>query len=457
MQEEQARNHRYRLLDSNPKKGIISLAMPMIIAFLFQSGFNIVDTIFVGRLGYSAIAGVSLAFPFQMFIISISAGLGIGAQSLIARSIGRSRKEDADRAAGHVIVLALIFGAITTSIGLLISPALVSSLDASEDVVDNCLLYLTPILAGSVFIYLNMVMNSVFRGEGDTKRPMYFMAISAVMNIVLDPIFIFYLDYGVSGAAYATVLSRITAILIILYYILIKKSTYVSFVKDSFKLKIGTIKNIIDVGLPASLAQTAMSLSLFFLNDIVSPFGDEALAAFGVGFRVESLVFLPMIGFSNAFISAVGYFKGSGQPHKIKTIHTYTIKLLIMFMVFCSILFYTMPDIIYAIFTNEANVISIGEGYLRILALFYPIMPFSLMSAAGFQGIGKGYPSLVLALVRSGCVSVPMAYYFTVVAGGSIRYIWLAIAMGDLFSAVFGHIWFKIEQRKLENMATKNI
>jgi len=444
-------NHRYRLLDEYPRKGIISLAMPMIIAFLFQTGFNIVDTIFVGRLGAEAIAGVSLAFPFQMFIISLCSGLGIGAQSLIARSIGASRKKDADRAAGHVIMMALFSSLVTTIVGLMASPALVQSLDASAEVSENCLSYLTPILMGSVFIYLNIMMNSVFRGEGDTKRPMYFMIFSAVLNIIMDPIFIFYLDLGVKGAAYATILARAVVTFIVFYYIFIRRGTYVSFSRDSFKLDIGIIKRIVDVGFPASLAQLAMSLSLFFLNDIVSPFGDEALAAFGIGFRVESVVFLPMIGFSGAFVSAIGFFKGSGQPHKIDIIHSYAIRLLVSFMLICSVIFFAVPEIIYAVFSNEPGVISLGKDYLRILALFYPVLPFSLLSAAGFQGMGKGYPSLILALVRSGCVSVPMAYYFTAALGRSVHYVWLAIAMGDLFSAVFGHLWFRLEKRSLHN------
>ncbi|MBN1786685.1 MAG: MATE family efflux transporter, partial [Candidatus Methanofastidiosa archaeon] len=300
MQGDRARNHHYDLLDLDPRKGLVSLALPMIIAFLFQTGFNIVDTIFVGRLGAEAIAGVSLAFPFQMFIIALSSGLGIGAQSLIARSIGAGRKPDADKAAGHVFLIMIVSSALTTLIGLSLAPYLISYLDAPEEVGRRCLEYLGPILMGSFFIYHNIMLNAVFRGEGDTKRPMYFMATGAILNVIFDPIFIFSFDLGVSGAAIATILSRMIVSTLSMYYIFVRKGTFVSLHRDSFKLDIGIIRRIFDVGIPASLAQLAMSLSLFFLNDLVAPFGQNALAAFGIGFRVESVVFLPMIGLSGA-------------------------------------------------------------------------------------------------------------------------------------------------------------
>jgi len=443
------KNHRFALLDIDPRKGLVSLAIPMIIAFLFQTGFNIVDTIFVGRLGPEAIAGVSLAFPFQMFIIALSSGFGVGAQSLIARSIGSNKKTDADKAAGHAILIAMLAGLVTTSVGLMLAPTLVSSMDASVTVSDLCLEYLMPILLGSVFIYLNMMSNSILRGEGDTKKPMYFMAIGAVLNIILDPLFIFYFDFGVSGAAYATILSRLMVNIIIFYYLFHIKGTYTSINKRSMRPNLGIIKGIVDVGLPASLAQIALSLSLFFLNDLVSPFGQNALAAFGVGFRVESVVFLPMIGLSSAFVSAVGYFKGSGQHDKIRLINNYALKLLISFMVVCSLIFFNLPEIIISIFINEEAVISIGKSYLRILSVFYPLLPFSLLSAAGFQGIGKGYPSLVLAFLRSGCISVPLAYIFTVYMGRPVSYIWLSIAIGDTLSAIYGYLWFNVEIKRL--------
>jgi putative MATE family efflux protein len=432
----------YALLDAHPSQGLLKLAIPMIIAFLFQTGFNIVDTIFVGRLGADAIAGVSLAFPFQMFVIALGSGFGIGAQSLIARSIGANRMRDANSAAGHALFLAVVSGALTTIIGLASMDALISSLDPPAEVYEYGMEYLGTILLGSLFIYLNVISNAVLRGEGDTKRPMKFMATAAVINTILDPIFIFTFGWGVEGAALATVISRIVVTGMVFHYLFVKRGAAVQPNLRGFTVDASILRRIVDVGVPASLSQLALSLSLFFLNDIISPFGRDALAAFGLGFRVESVVFLPMIGLSSAFVSAVGYFRGSSQPQKIRLIHRYSLRLLIAFMCLCSVVFFFLPDIILRIFTDEQGVLSIGRTYLRVLCVFYPLLPFSMLAASGFQGLGKGYPGLFLALIRSGAVSVPCAMLFTMVLGWPLAYIWLSIALGDALSSIVGHAWF---------------
>ena len=442
-----AGSSQYALLDAHPSRGLLKLAIPMIVAFLFQTGFNIVDTIFVGRLGADAIAGVSLAFPFQMFVIALGSGFGIGAQSLIARSIGASRIKDADSAAGHALLLAIVSGIVTTIVGVLSIEVLLSSLDPPAEVYAYGYGYLSTILLGSLFIYLNIIANAVLRGEGDTRRPMKFMATAAVINVILDPIFIYTFGWGVEGAAIATVISRIVVTGMVLHYLFVRRGATVQPRIRGFSVDMSILRRIIDVGFPASLAQLALSLSLFFLNDIISPFGRDAIAAFGLGFRVESVVFLPMIGLSSAFVSAVGFFRGSHQPEKIRHIHRYSIRLLVTFMCVCSLVFFIFPDVILRVFTDEQGVLSIGRTYLRVLCVFYPVLPFSLLAASGFQGLGKGYPGLFLALIRSGFVSVPFAILFTMILGKPVAYIWLSIALGDALSAVVGHAWFMREMR----------
>ena len=438
----------YALLDAHPEKGLVALAVPMIVAFLFQTGFNIVDTIFVGRLGADAIAGVSLAFPFQMFVIAVGSGLGIGAQSLIARCLGAGRTREAHSAAAQALLLAVVSGVITTALGILSLRALLSLLSPPPGAYAYGVEYLFVILSGSMFVYLNIISNAILRGEGDTRRPMKFMATAAVINTVLDPIFIFTFGWGVAGAAVATVVSRAIVTGLALHYLFFSKRTTVRPAVGARLADIPVLGRIVDVGLPASLSQLAMSLSLFFLNGIVSPYGRDALAAFGLGFRVESVVFLPMIGMASAFVSAVGYFKGSGQQEKIRHIHRYSMRFLVGFMCLCSLTFFLFPDIILSVFTDEAGVLAMGRTYLRVLCLFYPVLPLSFLAASGFQGMGKGYPSLFLALIRSGFVSVPCALLFTTYLGLPLPYVWLSIALGDLLSSLVGHAWFMTALRE---------
>lgn len=443
MEQRTTRSSHFVTLQDHPERGLLGLALPMIVAFTFQTGFNIVDTIFVGRLGPSSLAGVSLAFPFQVFVIALASGFGIGAQSLIARSIGGRHLRDADNAAEHALILAVIGAVVTTIVGLLALPSLLGFLDAPPSVYDEAYAYLFVILLGSVFMYLTVIANAVLRGEGDTKHPMIIMGAAAVLNVIFDPIFIFVLDWGVAGAAFATVLSRALVFIFIFYLLFVKKSTFLRFDMKHFSFSTSILRGIVDVGFPASLGTLSFSLSLFFLNSILAPFGRDALAAFGVGFRVESLVFLPMIGLSSAFVSAVGFFKGAQLYDNIRRINIYAMKMLVGLMLVCLVVFYVFPGQIMNIFTNEEGVISIGVGYLRVLAPFYPILPLSFLSAAGFQGIGRGYPSFVLAFIRSGVVSVPMALLLIYVFDFSVQGVWLSIATGDFLSAIVGYVWFR--------------
>jgi len=451
MEERKVTNTHFVLLNKHPTKGLSRMAIPMILAFILQTAFNIVDTIFVGRLGASAIAGLSLAFPFQMFIIALGGGFGIGAQSLISRSIGAKKFVDADNAAEHALLLAVVSGVFTTCVGLLSIKYIIGTLGAPQEVSGLALDYLGIIMTGSIFIFLNIISNSILRGEGDTRRPMIFMGFAAILNIILDPIFIFTFGWGVSGAALATVLSRSIVTLLICYTLLIKNRSFVQFNLRHFSFNLHILRKIFNVGFPASMAQIAMSLSLFFLNDILAPYGRDALAAFGLGFRVESIVFLPMIGLSGAFVSAVGFFKGSKQMDKIDVIMHYSLKVLVIFMCICTIVFFLFPIPLLRIFTDEAGVLSIGREYLRILSPFYILLPLSLLSAAGFQGIGKGYPAFLLALLRSGLVSVPLALYLTHVRNYGVASVWWAIVLGDVISAAVGYMWFKHDLTRLKN------
>lgn len=431
----------FALLDADPKKGIIRLAIPMVAAFFFQTCFNLVDTFFVGKLGADAIAAVGLAFPVQMFIIAIASGLGIGAQSYIARSYGANDTKTASRVAEHTVILALVVGIITSVVGLLTIETVIGVLGAPEAAYRFSIDYLSVILGGSIFIYMNMMLDSILRGEGDTKRPMIFMGTGALLNIVLDPIFIFTLGMGVRGAAIATILSRICITAAIVYFLLISSRAQTKLNMRKFRFSWPIVRRIIDVGIPASLSQVAISVVMFLMNNVLSLFGSPALATFGVGIRVESLIFMPMIGLSSAFVSAVGYFRGSGRIDQVKGIYWFCVRSLLVLMVVCGIFFYAVPDWIFRIFTDDAAVIANGVEYLRIFVFGYPLLPMSIIASAGFQGMGRGMPPLILVIIRSGMVSLPLAYICTFILGYGLWTVWAAITLGDILSGTIGHMW----------------
>jgi putative MATE family efflux protein len=450
MERRNTTTEKYALLDARPYRGLLKLAAPLMLAFGIQTMFNVVDTIFVGRIGPDAIAGVSLSFPVQMIMVAIAGGMGIGAQSLIARAIGAKNLTSADNAAEHGMLMALMAGVATTVIGLLSISFVISALGATPSVTGYALDYINIILFGAPFIFGALMGDSILRGEGNTKMSFYFMGSAAIINVVLDPLFIFGLGWGVKGAAVATVFARGITMGALAYYLFVYKGSFVQFRFSSFRWSRGIIGQIIGVGIPASLSQLSYSVSLFFMNSILATYGSDALAAFGIGFRIESIAFLPMIGMAGAFVSSVGYFTGGGKMERLRSIQLFAYGFLIFFMSACALLFYIVPDAIYGIFTDAESVITIGETYLRINVLAYPVIPLSIVSAAGFQGIGRGVPPFFIALLRSWLIVIPLSWYNAFIVGGALTNIWYAMVIGHTASAAVGAAWLGLQMRRLE-------
>ncbi|MBN1786440.1 MAG: MATE family efflux transporter [Candidatus Methanofastidiosa archaeon] len=444
-------------LERSPYVGLLKLAYPLIVAFSIQTGFNVVDTIFVGRIGPDAIAALSLAYPFQMIMYAIGGGLGIGAQSLISRSIGARNLPDAKNAAMHSIMIALLSGLLTGVIGIAAVGGVLRSFGAPESVNVLSLDYLYIVISGSIFLYLMLGMDSILRGEGNTKLSMAFMTSSALLNIFLDPIFIFALDMGVAGAAIATVLARALVVVAMAYFILIRKGAYAQPDLGSVRVSRPIIREIVGIGIPASLSQLSYSLSLFVMNTILATYGADAIATFGIGFRIESMAFLPMFGMAGAFVSAVGFFRGSGQISNLFSLKNFAYSSTIAFMSICAVAFFIAPERIYGVFTDSPTVISMGRSYLLINIIVYPIVPFTAISAAGFQGLGKGNPPMIISLLRSWLIVIPLSLIFSFAFDLGITYIWWSMVIGNTVSAIAGGSWFLIETRRLRNGLAKVI
>lgn len=425
----------------DPKGGLFRLGLPVMIGMLAQTLFNIVDTIFVGRLGAEAIASVTIAFPIAFIIIAIGSGVGIGTTSLVARMIGAKRKGSADRAAENAIVLAVIMSVLISVTGILTSRILFTGMGVTGGVLEMSVAYINIIFSGMLFMMFMMITSHILHGEGNTKTPMKIMMTTAVLNAILDPVFIYLLGYGVPGAAMASVISRVIGAAVMFHIFFVKKSSYVDISFRRFRFDLKVVKDIFGVGIPASLSQMSTALGLLVLNVFLISLGSVYVAAYGLGFRIDMIIIMPIIGISSGLITMVGMYVGAKDFSKAKWITKYAMKISIMIMCAAGFLFFLAAEYIMMVFTSDPRVIMSGAEYLRIVVLSYPFAAIGIMVYSSFQGAGRGFPALFLTFLRVILISVPVAYVLTFVYGFGATGIWIGVSLASVITGVLALIW----------------
>ncbi len=419
---------------------ILSTSWPMVVAFALQSAFNIVDAYFVGKISADALAAVSVSFPVVFLIISLATGLGVGSTSLIARCFGAKNYVKAGEVAEHALVLAFVLSIFFMVGGIASTGFLFSLMGVTEVVNDLALDYIHIILLGSPIFFLAMVGNSIIRGEGEMKFPMYGMGAAAILNIILDPICIFTLGWGVKGAAIATIAARAFGMLIIFAYFFMDK-TWLKIKLHKFSFNLEYVKGIFSVGVPSSISNLSMSIGMFLLTIIVAGFGTEALAAFGIGFRLDSLAILPALGVSISVVSLVGQNVGAGQFKRAEEM-TYKAGLLATAcMAILGLFFIIFSKQIIMLFNNDPLVVSYGSSFLRIVPLSYFFIGVSIVISGAFLGSGHALPSLALTIIRVIIFNIPLAYIFSRTMG--IQGIWYGILFSSLIAFIVAVAWFR--------------
>ena len=433
---------------------IFSTAWPMIVAFALHSAFNIVDAYFVGKISAEALAAVSISFPIAFLFISLATGIGVGTTSLIARHVGAQQFGKAGEVAEHSLILGFISALVLAIIGIVSSPYLFALMGVAEDVSILALDYIYIILAGSPFLFMAMVGNSIIRGEGEMKVPMYVMGSASILNIILDPIFIFTLGWGVKGAAWATLLSRFVAVAITVAYFYSDK-TWIKLKFRKFRFNMEYIKDILKVGFPSSLSNLSMSIGIFLWTALVAGFGTEAVAAFGIGFRLDSLALLPAIGISTAVVSLVGQNVGANKYDRAQDITFKAGYFATALMMVFGVIFLVFPEQLISVFNTDPLVVSHGVTFLKIVPLTYLVVGFSITIAGAFLGSGHALPSLAINILRVIVLSVPMAYAFSQSMG--VEGVWWGITGSTYIASVVAVIWFRKGTWKKKSQQTTGL
>lgn len=440
----------------NPKKAIIKLSIPMIVAMSVHTLYNFVDGLWVSGLGPDALSAVGFFFPFFFMVFALAVGIGVGGSSAISRRIGAQDKENADAIASHTMVIMLITAFIITVPFMILAPSIFAAMGAGP-IVPTATAYARILFAGTLIILFSNISSSLLRGEGDVKRAMIVMMLGAGLNIILDPIFIYALKLGVKGAAWATMVSLCVTSAFLLYWLFIKRNTYVTISFHKFRFRKDILKDILRVGIPSTFMQMSMALAMLIINLIVVKVGGtDGVAVFTTGWRVVMFATLPLVGIATAVTSVTGAAFGRKAFQKLDTSYMYAIKIgSSLSLITAVITFFLAPSIAW-LFTTTQDAFRIRPEiitFLQTMCFFYPGVAFGMFSSAMFQGTGKGTISLTVTIIRTIVFSAPLAYFFAVVIDLGLVGVWWGMVAGNLFGSLIAFSWGRHFVRRMLSKA----
>lgn len=433
---------------------LITMSLPMILSMLVQALYNIVDSIFVAQLNENALTAVSLAFPIQTLMIAVAGGTGVGVNALLSKSLGERNPKEASEVAKNGIFLSVIGCLVFAILGIIGSRFFFLVQTDDAQIVEYGTQYMTIITVMSVGIFLQITFERLLQSTGKTIYNMITQGIGAIINIILDPIMIFgYFGFPrmeVAGAALATVIGQIVALLLGLYFN-VKKNKEININMKGFRPNGRIIGSIYKIGVPSIIMQSIGSVMTFCMNKILIPFSTTAAAVFGVYFKLQSFVFMPVFGLTNGLIPIVAYNYGARNKKRI----THTIRLgiiiAISIMLIGFIAFQLAPRTLLSLFDASQAMIDIGVPALRAISYSFIVAGFAIVSSSAFQALGNGVYSLIISVVRQLVVLLPAALIFAVCFG--LDMVWWSFPLAEIASLILCLIFLKrISNQKLKNL-----
>lgn len=384
-------------------KLLISMSLPMIISMLVQAMYNIVDSVFVAQISENALTAVSLAFPLQNLMIAFAGGTAVGVNALLSRSLGEKNQDHVNQTAVNSVFIFLVTAVIFMIAGLTLSNLFFNVQTTNTEIVNAGTQYSMIVVGCSIGLFCQFLFERLLQATGRTLFTMVTQGLGAIINIILDPIFIFGLcgfpKMGVAGAALATITGQIIACLLALFFNL-KFNHDIHFKFKRFRPNAHIVKQIYSVGIPSIIMQSIGSVMTFGMNTILITFSTTATAVFGVYFKLQSFVFMPVFGLNNGMIPIIAYNLGAKQKKRMFD----TIKLAMIYatgmMIIGVIFFETIPQTLLGFFNASEAMIKIGTPALRIIAIHFIFAGFSIVCSATFQAVGKGTYSLLTSLIR---------------------------------------------------------
>ncbi len=425
-------------------RGLVTLAVPIMLNNLLQMLYNLVDAWFLGRLGAAAVSAPTISFTLIFFLVIFGIAFSMAGTTLIAQSKGKGDMERANFYAGQVTTLLVAMSLVISAVGLLATPTLLRVMQVPAEAYEYTRQYMTIIFAAMPFMFVSFLLRAVLQGIGDSMTPLIVQVITIGLNVVLDPILIFgwgpFPAMEVAGAAYATVFARLVAAAVSAW-ILISGRKGIKLTLANMKPDWPAIRRITNIGLPSAIGQAVPAFGFTVLQGIVNTLGTPVVAAFGIGNRIVSLFNMPAIGFSQATTSIVGQRLGASRKDQAITAVKQSVITVAAFITVGMTFTFFFGASFVRFFVDDPEVIAHGRDLFRILSPSVMIFAVFMVTNGAFQGGGDTKPVMVLNVARLWGVRVPLAYVLVVVAGWGPIGIWWSMFASNLLIAIVGFFW----------------
>ena len=445
MQNAQAENRENKMGVMPVGRLLLSMSLPMVISMLVQALYNVVDSMFVSRVSEEALTALSMAFPIQNLMIAMAAGLGVGLNAVLSRSLGAKDTASVNRAAANGLFLELAGAALFMLGGATIVRIFFEAQTDITSIVESGVIYTRIIMLGCAGIFMQILFERLLQSTGRTVLTMASQATGAIINIVLDPILIFGLlgapKMGVAGAALATVIGQwISACLGLCLNL--RFNPEVSLSARGMRPHGATIGRILKIGVPSVVMQSIGSVMTFTMNQILIAFSSTAVAVFGVYFKLQSFVFMPVFGLNNGTVPIVAFNYGARRADRMMQAIRYTVIAAMGIMTCGAVVFNVLPAQLLGIFDASEEMLRIGMPALRIISLSFPVAGFCIGCGSVFQALGYSLYSMITSLVRQLFVLIPCAYLLGRLTG-DVTMVWWAFVIAEAFSLLLTGVFFK--------------
>ena len=417
---------------------LFKMSFPMMLSMLIQALYNVVDSIFVAMVSETALTAVSLAFPLQNLLIAAAVGTGVGVNSLLSRRLGEGRTEEANAVASSALFLAFALSVIFIAIGLFLAKPFLALFTDSSELLELSASYSRICLIISFGCIFSITIEKLIQATGNSVQPMTMQLTGAIMNIVLDPVFIFFFGLGVNGAAIATVLGQIGSM--VLAFIFLKKNSYITIRLKDIRPKAKIIGEIYQVGLPTIIMNSIGTVMVSVINAILIGFSATAVSVFGVYFKLQSFVFMPVFGLNNGIIPILGFNYGAKNRKRMTATMKLGLVVALTIMILGTLLFQLFPSELLSLFSASEEMYAIGIPALRIISLCFIPAAISIILISSFQATGFGLASMMVSIIRQLLVLCPAAFILTRFFG--INGVWASFALAECFGLTFSVIFF---------------